>query len=60
MVGPAAAALIARGVACIVATRDAALRPDIARGWGPQISATPALEAAAARLAERTAAPAPA
>jgi len=31
-------ALIAGGVAVVVATRDEELRPDIARGWAPQVS----------------------
>src|SRR5919197_5508773 len=33
------AALVARGVAIIVATRDDELRPEITRGWGPQLAA---------------------
>jgi Pyridoxamine 5'-phosphate oxidase len=37
-VDPDVAAFVAGGVAVVVATRDDALRPEIARGWGPLVA----------------------
>jgi hypothetical protein len=39
MLDPKLAAFVQSGVAVIVATRDAELRPTISRGWGPLVPA---------------------
>lgn len=39
VVGPDLAAFVRSGVATVVATRDDELRPEIARAWGPEVSA---------------------
>jgi hypothetical protein len=36
-IGPETASFLAAGVAVMVASRDAELQPEIARGWGPEV-----------------------
>lgn len=38
VIGPDAAALVGKGVAVVIATRDGELRPDVTRAWGPEIA----------------------